>query len=87
MKGAPELRGTHSCDGGAQRQSDDDGSRSADPHASRHESRGHQRSWRFTPVGGRERSHMAIDVDDDRLRRVLGVQRLDLSNVQNVLRG
>lgn len=87
MKGAPEFRGTHSCDGGAQRQSDDDGSRPAEPPAGRRETRGHQWSWRFMPVGGRKRSYMAIDVDDDRLRRVLGVQRLDLSNVQNVLRG
>lgn len=87
MKGAPELRSTHSSDGCAQRQCDDDGSPPGEPPAGRRETRGHQRSRRFMPVGGGKRPHMAIDVDDDRLRRVLGVQRLDLSNVQNVLRG
>ncbi|PRF33379.1 hypothetical protein C6Q10_25500 [Burkholderia multivorans] len=73
MQRVPELRRADARESGRRDDSKDDGGRPGDVSAGRRESGGDALARRFLRVRSRERPHVAGDVDDDGLRRVLGV--------------
>ncbi|TDA48075.1 hypothetical protein EVG18_07240 [Burkholderia pyrrocinia] len=73
MERVPELRRADARESGHCYDTKDDGGRPAEVSTGRRESGGDALARRFLPVRSRERPHVAVDVDDDGLRRVLGV--------------
>ncbi|TPQ47167.1 hypothetical protein C2U71_05585 [Burkholderia ubonensis] len=73
MERVPELRRADARESCARYNSNEDGGGPAESSARGRESSGDALARRLLPVRSRERSDVAVDVDDDRLRRVLGM--------------
>ncbi|HDR9050680.1 TPA: hypothetical protein QDB15_003514 [Burkholderia vietnamiensis] len=73
MERVPELRRADARESRPRYDSKDDRGRPAEFSPGRRKSSGNALARRFLSVRSRERQDVAVDVDDDRLRRVLGM--------------